>query len=69
MLFEQFKDGRYLSWIKERNDFSNLESPCRPNASQQVWAQSNLAFGGRCDLKIFNMVTVAAILDIGTQRL
>ena len=38
------------------NDFSNYESPCHPDASNQVSAQSNLQFG-RCHLKYFNMAT------------
>ena len=29
------------SWISERKDFSNSESPCRPNTSHQVCAQSD----------------------------
>ena len=33
------------SWIFEKNDFSNTESPCRPNGSHQVWGQSDLGFG------------------------
>ena len=51
------------SWILELNEFSNSISPCHPNASQQVWAQSDLPFGSRRCLKIFKMATVVAILD------
>ena len=29
------------SWILEWNKFNNSKSPCHPNASYQVWAQSN----------------------------
>ena len=36
------------SWISERNDFSNSESPCCHNASYWVSAQSNLWFWRRC---------------------
>ena len=43
--------------------FSNSESPCRPDASHQMSAQSDLLFGRRCSLKNFKM---ASILEIGT---
>ena len=46
--------------------FSNSESPCHPDASRQVSAQSDLMCGRRCSLKNFKMV---AILDIGTERI
>ena len=46
-----------------------IESLCRPNASHQVSAQSDVAFESRCGLKIFKMAAVAAILDIGTKPL
>ena len=45
--------------------FSNSESPCHPNASHQVSAQSELQLGRICGLKNFKMV---AILDIGTEH-
>ena len=51
------------SRIPEPNEFSNSESLCRPNASHQVWAQSDLAFGSRCSLKIFKMVTMAILVS------
>ena len=57
------------SWISERKDFSNSESLCHYDASHQVLAQSNLRFGRRCHLKNFKMVSIAAILDIGTVQL
>ena len=53
------------SWILEQNLFSNSQFPCHPNASHQVWAQSDLLFGSRHGLKIFKMAIVGAILDIG----
>ena len=56
------------SWILERNEFGNSKSPRLPNASHQVWTQSDLPFGSRRGLKIFKMATVAAILDSGTER-
>ena len=34
------------SWISERNDFSNSESLCHCEATNQVLAQSDLRFGG-----------------------
>ena len=43
------------SWIFEQNDFSNSKFPCCPNASHQVWAQSNFGFGSRCGFKILKM--------------
>ena len=53
------------SWISERNDFSNSESPCNCDASHQVLVQSDLQFGRRCCLKNFKM---AAILNIEMER-
>ena len=32
---------RRPSWISEQNVFINYISPCGPNASHQVWAQSD----------------------------
>ena len=57
-----------LSLILEQNDFSNSKSPCGTNASHQVWAQSDLGFRSRCGLKIFKMVSQAAILDGRRER-
>ena len=34
------------SWILELNDFSNSETPCHPDASNQVSAQFDLGLGG-----------------------
>ena len=45
--------GWQPSWISERNNFSNSESPCHCDASHQVLAQSDLRFGRRCRLKNF----------------
>ena len=33
-----------LSWISKRNNLSNSDSPCHPNASHQLSAQSELQF-------------------------
>ena len=57
------------SWILERKEFSNSKSPCHPNTSKQVWAQSDLLFGSRHALKNFKMATVVAILDIGAEQI
>ena len=54
--------SRRPSWISEQNNFSNSESLCHCDASNQVLAKSNLRFGRRCGLKNFK---VAAILVIG----
>ena len=63
--------SRWLPWwpscISERNNFSNSESLCRSDASHQVSAQSDLWFE-RCLLRNFKVATLAAILDIGTER-
>ena len=57
------------SWILEWNHFSNPNSlSCDPNASHQVWAQSDLGLGSRCGFKIFKMATWAAILDSQMER-
>ena len=66
MLFGEFQ--RQPSWISEWNDSSNSDSLCHSNASHQVWAQSDLRFGRRCPLKNFKITTMAAILDIGSER-
>ena len=71
MSFEEFQDGRHGnhgSWISERNDFSNSESLCHCDASHQVSAQSDLGLGRRYRLKNFKMASMAAILDIRTER-
>ena len=47
------------SWISKQNDFSNSKSPCAPNASLQVSAQSDLGFEAD-GFKIFKMATQAA---------
>ena len=54
MFFEEFQEGHHgggppwrPSWISERNDFSNFESPCHRDASHQVLAQSDLRFWKR----------------------
>ena len=57
------------SWISEQNDFSNFESLCHCDTSHQVSAQSDLWFGRRCRLNNFKMAALAAILDIGMERL
>ena len=50
------------SWLSELNDFRNSKSPCGPNASHQIWAQSYLEFWSRCGFKIFKIAAQAAIL-------
>ena len=45
--------------------FRNSESPCHPDASHKVLAESDLLFGRRCGLKNFKM---AANLDIGIEQ-
>ena len=52
------------SWISEWNNFSSSESACRPDASGQVSAKTDLRFGWRCGLKNFKMASMAAIFDI-----
>ena len=58
-----------MAALAEQNDFNNFEYLCHCDASHQVSAQSDLGFGKRCRLKYFKMATVAAILDIGMERL
>ena len=45
----------------EWNKYISSESPCLPNASHQVSAQSDLPFGSRCRFKIFKMATKVTI--------
>ena len=68
MSFEELQDDPLWqpSWILERNDLSNSESLCHLDASHQVLAQSDLWFG-RCCLKNFKIVAMAAMLDIGME--
>ena len=47
-------------WLLEWNEFSISKSPCHPNASHHVWAQSHLPCWSRRGLKIFKMATMAA---------
>ena len=71
MSFEEFQEGRIglqISWISERNNFSNSESLRHCDFSHQVFAKSDLRFG-RCHLKTFKMATMEAILDIGMEQL
>ena len=44
--------------------FSNSESPCHPDDSHQVSAQSHFWFGRRCCLKNFRIAAMAAIMVI-----
>ena len=60
MSFEEFRP----SWISERNDFSNSESPCCHNASYYVSAQSNLWFWRRCR-KCEHLTTDGRTMDDG----
>ena len=39
---------------------NDSESPCHPDASHQVLAQSDLLFGSSGDLQIFKMVAIVA---------
>ena len=48
--------------------FSNSESPCHPDAFQQVSAPSDLLFGRRHGLKNFKLAAMAAILDIEREQ-
>ena len=68
MSSEEFQDGHHAILISEQNNFSNSEPLCHCDASHQVLAQSDLRFGRRCRLKNFKMATMAAILDIRTER-
>ena len=54
------------SW--KRNDIIDSESPCYFDGLSQILVQSDIWFRSRCHLKIFNMASTAAILDIGTER-
>ena len=56
------------SWISEQNGFSNFNSPIGPNASQQVWAQSDLGFGSRCCFKISSWPPRWRPVDSQTER-
>ena len=59
MSCEEFQDGCHGTNLGYRNrtNFSNSETPCRPNASHQLSAQSDLPFWSRCGLKIFKMTS------------
>ena len=65
MLFEEFQIATMATILDIGNErLSNSESPCHPDASYQVSAQSVLLFGKRLDFANFK---TAAILDTGTQ--
>ena len=59
---EDLQDGGHRGY--QTKCFSNSESPRHPNASHQVWAQSDLPFGSGHGLTILKMATEGAILDI-----
>ena len=64
-VLKNFKlDAMTPSWISEWNDFNNSASLCHSDPSHRVSAQSGKRYGS----KNFKMATVAAILDIGTER-
>ena len=65
MSFEKFEERP--SWMSKWNKFNSYESPCLPNASHQVSAESNLAFKNRPCFKISKQATMAAILNIGME--
>ena len=69
MSLEEFQDGPHGGHFGYRKDFSNSESLYYYDASHQVLAQSELRFGRRCRLKNFKMSAMAAVLEIGTERL
>ena len=46
-----------FQWRPSWNSFSNSESLCHCNASNQVSAQSNLRFGRRCHLRNLKMAS------------
>ena len=50
-----------LSWILERNDFSNSESLCHCDASHRFGSIQLKVWEERCRLKNFKMATMAAI--------
>ena len=52
-----------VSWISERNHFSNSKSQCCPDAFHQVSALSDLWFRSRQQLKTFKTVAMRAIMD------
>ena len=57
------------SQISDLNYFSSSKFLCCSDASHQVLTQSALRFVRRCILKKFKMVHVAAILDVGMERI
>ena len=66
--FQYFQNGHHGGhlgyWNRMILAIHYSKSPCHPNASHQVWAQSDLGFTSRCGLKIFKMAIMAAIFDI-----
>ena len=50
--------------MSEWNEFDSSESPCLPNASHQVSAQSDLQLGSRCRFKIFKIATILERKDL-----
>ena len=66
-LFGEFQDGGDLGYLN-RTILAILNLLCLCDASHQVLTQSDLQFGRRCCLKNFKMATMAAVLDIRTER-
>ena len=67
-IFKMATLGPSYTCILEQNDFSNSESLCHSDASNQVWAQSALRFG-RCCLKNFKMAPMAATLEVRMEQI
>ena len=69
MSFEEFQDGPHGGHLRYQNEtilaiLSLYNAPMPP-----IKFLLNLtSFGRRCHLKISKMATMAAILDIGTER-
>ena len=65
MSFESFQGGQHDDMmtilISEQNNFDNSKSPCGPNASHQVLAQSDLGFRSKCGFRSFKMEAQGAI--------
>ena len=72
MLFEDFQDGCHGGHLGYWNGMIlailNGKSPCGPNVSHQVWAQSDLGFGSRDELHKASVTGRLVALHCATVR-
>ena len=62
MLFEDLPVGGHLGYLNRM--ILAILNLCGPNASHQVWAQSDIGFLSRCGFKIFNFGSLFVCVEV-----